>query len=177
MLRIFVVTTDNEPGVLDRVASTFRRRGFNIHSLTVSPTPEPTISRMTLVTDLDDHSAQSAKAFLERLVIIHRVEDLTECPAVVKDLALMRVEATLESRQPIFQLAQVFGAEVMDVTPTAVVLSATGSPDHIDALVEAVRPFGLLELGRTGAVAMERGRAENASAPAEPETPVSAVCF
>ena len=173
MLRIFLVTTDNEPGVLDRVASTFRRRGFNINTLTVSPTPDPTVSRMTLVSDLDDRGARSAKAFLERLVSIHHVADLTDCSAVIMDLALIRVKATPDPRSPIFQLAQVFRAEVVDVTPEAMVLSASGSPDRIDALVESLRPYGLLELGRTGAVAMQRGTGANASSPSAPETAVS----
>jgi acetolactate synthase-1/3 small subunit len=177
MLRIFVATTDNEPGVLDRVASTFRRRGFNIHSLTVSPTPDPTVSRMTLVSDLDDKGARSAKAFLERLVSILRVEDLTECSSVLRDLALVRVQATLETRAAIFQLAQVFRAEVVDVTAGAMVLSASGSPDRIDALVESLRPFGLLELGRTGAVAMQRGSAQSSASPVALDTHFSAVSF
>jgi acetolactate synthase-1/3 small subunit len=178
MLRILVATTDNEPGVLDRVASTFRRRGFNIHSLTVSPTPDSSISRMTLVTDLDDRSARIAKAFLQRLVNIHCVTDLTDSSAVVRDLALVRVRATPETRGPIFQLAQVFQAEVVDVTPGAMVLSACGSPDRIDALVESLRPYGLLELGRTGAVAMQRGAAQPAAQPlSDDDDDASAVCF
>jgi acetolactate synthase-1/3 small subunit len=157
MLRIFVVITDNEPGVLDRVASTFRRRGFNIHSLTVSPTPDVAISRMTLVSDLDDRGAHSARAFLERLVTVHSVEDLTDHSPVVRDLALIRVNASGDNRSALFQLAQVFHADVVDVTPDDMVLAASSSPDRIQALVESLRPFGILELGRTGAVAMQRG--------------------
>jgi acetolactate synthase-1/3 small subunit len=154
MQQILIVTTDNEPGVLDRVASTFRRRGFNIHSLTVSPTLDPAVSRMTLVTSAN--GPRSAKAFLERLLNVHSVVDLTDAPSLVRDLALLRVRATPASRQEIFQLAQIFAAEVLDVSADSVMLSVCASPERIDALLEALRPFGLLEQGRSGAVAMPR---------------------
>jgi len=159
MLRILVATTDNEPGVLDRIASTFRRRGFNIHSLTVSPTLDPRVSRTTLVTDLDAKGARSAKAFLERLLNVHAVEDLSEASPVVRDLALIRVSATPETRPTLFQMAQMFRAELLDVSQHSLVLSVCASPERIEALVEALRPFGILEFGRTGAVAMHRGAA------------------
>lgn len=154
MHQILIVTTDNEPGVLDRVASTFRRRGFNIHSLTVSPTLDPAVSRMTLVTSAN--GPRSAKAFLERLLNVHSVVDLTGAPSLVRDLALLRVRATPATRPEIFQLAQIFAAEVLDVSPDSVMLSVCASPERIDALLEALRPFGLLEQGRSGAVAMPR---------------------
>ena len=156
MFRILIVTTDNEPGVLDRVASTFRRRGFNIHSLTVSPTLDPAVSRMTLVTDLNAKSPRSAKAFLERLLNVHAVVDLTETASLVRDVAMVRVAASSENRPALFQLAQIFTAEILDVGPDSVVLSLCASPDRVEAMLEALRPFGLLELGRSGAVAMPR---------------------
>jgi acetolactate synthase-1/3 small subunit len=156
MFRILIVTTDNEPGVLDRVASTFRRRGFNIHSLTVSPTLDPLVSRMTLVTDMNAKSPRSAKAFLERLLNVHSVVDLTEAASLVRDVAMLRVRATAESRPGLFQLAQIFHAEVLDVSPDSLVMSVCASPERIEALLESLRPFGLLELGRSGAVAMQR---------------------
>ena len=154
--RILIAMTDNEPGVLDRVASTFRRRGFNIHSLTVSPTADPRISRMTLVTDLHAPSPRSPKAFLERLLNVHSVVDLTGAQSLVRDMVLLRVGATAATRPALFQLAQIFHAEVLDVSPDNVVLSACASPERIEALLESLRPFGLLELGRSGAVAMQR---------------------
>ena len=154
--RILIAMTDNEPGVLDRVASTFRRRGFNIHSLTVSPTTDPRISRMTLVTDLHAASARSPKVFLERLLNVHSVVDLTGVQSLVRDVAMLRVTATPATRPALFQLAQIFRAEVLDVSPDHVVMSACASPERIDALLESLRPFGLMELGRSGAVAMQR---------------------
>jgi acetolactate synthase-1/3 small subunit len=156
MFRILIATTDNEPGVLDRVASTFRRRGFNIHSLTVSPTLDPLVSRMTLVTDMNAKSPRSAKAFLERLLNVHSVVDLTEVASLVRDVAMLRVRATAETRPALFQLAQIFNAEVLDVAADSLVMSVCASPDRVDALLESLRPYGLLELGRSGAVAMQR---------------------
>jgi acetolactate synthase-1/3 small subunit len=176
MFRILIVTTDNEPGVLDRVASTFRRRGFNIHSLTVSPTLEPSISRMTLVTDLNANSPRSAKAFLERLLNVHSVVDLTETASLVRDVAMVRVSANSENRPALFQLAQIFNAEVLDVSAESVVVSVCASPDRVEALLESLRPFGLLELGRSGAVAMPRA-ATIAALPAASEEIEDAVSF
>jgi acetolactate synthase-1/3 small subunit len=150
------------------VASTFRRRGFNIHSLTVSPTLDPAVSRMTLVTGGNGHPARNPKAFLERLLNVHSVVDLTDVPSLVRDLAMLRVRATAASRPELFRLAQIFQAEVLDVGPDSLVLSACASPERIEALVESLRPFGLLELGRSGAVAMQRAAAVQAVPSAEP---------
>ena len=159
MLRMLVAITDNEPGVLDRVASVFRRRGFNIHSLTVSPTLNPAVSRLTLVTDLDDHAAKRAHSFLERLVNIHSVSDLTDASPLLRDTVLLRVAAAQVNRPQLFQIANLFQAEILDVGADTMVMACSGSPDRIEALTESLRPFGLLEMGRTGAVAMERSAA------------------
>ena len=164
MLRILVAITDNEPGVLDRVASVFRRRGFNIHSLTVSPTLNPAVSRLTLVTDLDDHAARRAHCFLERLVNIHSVSDLTDASPLLRDSVLVRVAAAHADRSQLFQIANLFHAEILDVGADTMVIACSGSPDRLDALTESLRPFGLLEMGRTGAVAMERCSARAAVA-------------
>ncbi len=156
MLRIFIAITDNEPGVLDRLASTFRRRGFNIHSLTVSPTLDPAVSRFTLVTDLDDKAARAAKSFLERLVNIHSVADVTGTTPLLRDTVLLRVAATGATQAGLFQIANLFQAEVLDVGADSMVLAGSGSPERIEAFMTALRPYGLLEMGRTGAVAMQR---------------------
>jgi acetolactate synthase-1/3 small subunit len=156
MLRILVAITDNEPGVLDRIASTFRRRGFNIHSLTVSPTLDPAVSRLTLVTDLEEKGARAARSFLERLVNIHSVSDLTDASPLLRDTVLLRVAASSASRSGLFQIANLFQAEILDVGSDTMVMACSGSPERIEALTESLRPFGLLEMGRTGAVAMQR---------------------
>lgn len=155
MLRTLVAITDNEPGVLDRIASTFRRRSINIHSLTVSPTLDPDVSRLTIVLEQDDRGARLARNFLERLVNIHRVEDLTEASPLVRDTALLRVSAHPAQRPGIFQIAHLFQADILDVGADTMILACSGSLERVEAFMEALRPFGLLEMGRTGAVAME----------------------
>lgn len=153
---VFVATTDDEPGVLNRVASLFRRRAFNIHSLTVGPASQPGLSRMTLVVETDDLGARRVQAHLEKLVNVLRVENLTEQPSVVRDLALIRVRTAADSRTQVLQLAQTFRANIVDVSEDSVVVECVGSPAKISALVAVLRPFGVMELGHTGAVAMGR---------------------
>lgn len=165
MPHVLVALLDDEPGVLHRVASLVRRRGFNIHSLTVGPTARSGVSRMTLCVETDDLGARRVQAHLEKLVNVLQVENVTAQPAVVRDLALVRVAADAATRLQVFQLAQAFRAAVVDVAEDALVLEVTGSPAKVDAFVEVLRPFGLLELGRTGAVAMVRGQASALSSP------------
>jgi acetolactate synthase-1/3 small subunit len=168
MPHVLVVYTDDEPGVLTRVASLFRRRGFNIHSLTVGPTERPRQSRMTLVVDAEEATVRLAVEHLKKQVNVLEVQQLGDRPKVVRDLALIRVAAGLEVRSEILQLAQVFRANVVDIAGDSLAIECSGGPDKIDALVDALRPFGILELGRTGAVAMARGPR------ASPERPAAA---
>jgi acetolactate synthase-1/3 small subunit len=157
MSHVLVVYTDDEPGVLTRVASLFRRRGFNIHSLTVGPTEEAGVSRMTVVVDTDEATARRAVEHLRKLVNVLEVQQLGHAAKVVRDLALVRVAAGPARRSEVLQLAQVFRATVVDLAEDSLVIECTGSLAKIEALVDALRPFGILELGRTGAVAMARG--------------------
>lgn len=159
MTQVLVALTDDEPGVLNRVTSLVRRRAFNIHSLTVGPTGTPGVSRMTLVVDTEEPGARRIKAHLEKLVNVLRVEHVTAGAALVRDLALIRVKAGIQERAAVFHLAQAFRATVVDVCDDSLMLEVTGSPAKVDALVEVLRPFGLLDMGRTGAVAMARGTA------------------
>lgn len=154
---VLVVYTDDEPGVLTRVASLIRRRGFNIHSLTVGPTERAGLSRMTIVVDYDAPMVRQAVEHLRKLVNVLEVQQLGERPKVIRDLVLVRVAARPETRSEVLQLAQVFRATVVDIAEDSLVIECTGSLDKIDALVDTMRPFGILELGRTGAVAMARG--------------------
>ena len=149
--------TDDEPGVLTRVASLIRRRGFNIHSLTVGPTERPGRSRMTIVVDSDAPLVRQVVEHLRKLVNVLEVQQLGERPMVVRDLVLVRVATAPDVRSDVLQLAQVFRATVVDIAEESLVIECTGSLAKIDALVDAMRPFGILELGRTGAVAMARG--------------------
>lgn len=153
----FITYVEDKPGVLNRVVSLFRRRAYNIESLAVGRDDRPGISRITLVIQADDDAARRFVANLYKLVNVLYVEDVTDEAAVVRELALVKVKAPPASRAEILQLAQVFRARVVDVAPAALMVEITGTQDKIDGLLEVLRPFGILEMVRTGAVAMTRG--------------------
>ncbi len=152
-----VVYVEDKPGVLNRVASLFRRRAFNIDSLSVGPTEQPGVSRMTIVVQADDATARRVEANLYKLVNVLRVEDVTFRPAVMRDLALIKVRAGREARAQILQLCEVFRAKALDVAPDTLIVEITGTEDKIEGLLEVLRPFGIVEMARTGRVAMTRG--------------------
>ncbi|MBN1264322.1 MAG: acetolactate synthase small subunit [Anaerolineales bacterium] len=158
-LRTFAVYVENKPGVLNRVASLFRRRAFNIESLSVGHTDEEGVSRMTIVIEADDTIAWRVEANLYKMVNVLRVEDLTHIPVVSRDLALIKVKANTENRAQVLQICDVFRAHVVDVHPEALIVEITGAEDKIEGLLEVLRPFGILEMARTGRVAMARGSA------------------
>ncbi len=162
MTTTFVVRVEDRPGVLTRVAEVFRRRAFNIRSLTVGHTETAGVSRMTIVVDCDDHGARRLEANLYKLVNVVRVDTITTQPAVFRDLALVKVATTAETRAQVMQLVEVFRARVVDVGPTSLVIEITGTEDKIDSLVEVLRPYGVLEMARTGRLAMMRGHAPSA---------------
>ena len=157
MLTTFVVYVDDRPGVLNRVASLFRRRAFNIESLTVGHTDKSGVSRMTIVVDTDDLGGLRIEANLYKLVNVLRVDNITARPAVFRDLAMIKVAATPESRTHIMQLVDVFRARVVDVAPDSLIIEITGTEDKLDGLLEVLRPYGVIEMVRTGRVAMARG--------------------
>lgn len=157
MQTLFVVHVEDKPGVLNRVASLCRRRGFNIESLTVGHTESEGVSRMTIVVNADAAGARRIEAHLYKLVNVLRVENVTTVATVVRDLAMIKVEATPESRAHIMQLVQVFRARVVDVAPESLVIEITGTEDKIDGLLEVLRPYRVIEMARTGRVAMRRG--------------------
>jgi acetolactate synthase-1/3 small subunit len=173
MLRTFVVHAENKPGVLTRVASLFRRRAFNIDSLTVGRTEKPEVSRMTITVEADQDQARRIEASLYKLVNVLLVENITEAPAITRDLAMIKVAAQHEERSHVLQLVSVFRARVVDVAPDSLIIEITGDEDKIDGLLEILRPFGVLEMVRTGIVAMRRGNrspAANGLAEIPPET-------
>jgi acetolactate synthase-1/3 small subunit len=157
MLHTFVVHVENKPGVLNRVASLFRRRAFNIESLTVGHTDKPGVSRMTIAVDTDLDGAKRVEANLYKLVNVLHVHNITETPAVIRDLAMIKVGANAETRTHVMQLVLAFRARVVDVGPDSMVIETTGTEDKIDGLLEALRPYGIIEMVRTGRVAMCRG--------------------
>jgi len=165
MRHTFVVHVEDKPGVLNRVASLFRRRAFNIESLTVGHTETDGVSRMTIVVDTDTNGARRLEANLYKLVNVLRVTDLTGEAAVIRDLTLIRVGASHEIRTHVMQLVDTFRARVVDVAPDSLIIEATGTEEKIDGLLEVLRPYGVLEMVRTGRVAMSRGQQSVATEP------------
>jgi|SRR5882672_4967793 len=173
MFHTFVVYVENKPGVLTRVSSLFRRRSFNIDSLTVGRTEKPDVSRMTIVVDADEDQARRIVANVYKLVNVLLVDDVTNEAAITRDLALIKVGATHEARSHVLELASVFRARVVDVAPESLTIEITGGEDKIDGLLEVLRPYGLLEVVRTGIVAMRRGAKSSAEAKASDATIVA----
>jgi acetolactate synthase-1/3 small subunit len=157
MKHTLVALMEDKPGVLNRVASLFRRRGFNIESLAVGHTETPSISRMTIVVDSENTVVEQVSKQLYRLIEVLKVSDVTEDPHVARELVLVKVHAPSSRRAEVSALADVFGARVIDVGLDSLMLELTSSPDKIDNFVELVRPFGIREMVRTGRVAMVRG--------------------
>ena len=160
MRQTLIAIVENKPGVLNRVASLFRRRNFNIDSLNVGRTDDPDVSRMTLVVDSGDAEARLVEANLYKLVNVIDVQDVTGQPAVLRELAMIKVSATPEQRTEIISLANVFKAKIVDVGTESLIMQIVASDDRVDSLVELLRPWGIMELVRTGHVAMMRGTAE-----------------
>ncbi|HEY3495381.1 MAG TPA: acetolactate synthase small subunit [Polyangiaceae bacterium] len=156
-LRTFVAYVEDQPGVLNRIASLFRRRNFNIISLNVGRTQEPGVSRMTVVVEADDDKARRIEANLYKLVNVLSVEDITQKPSIVRDIALIKVSAPPEKRSEVLQLCQVFRARAVDVGPDTLIVEITGDQDKIDGLLTILEPFGVLEMVQSGTVAMTRG--------------------
>ena len=163
MLITYVVQVADKPGVLNRVSSLVRRRGYNIESLTVGHTSTPGVSRMTVVVDADPTAAPRIEANLYKLVHVLSVENVTEMPSVFRYLALIKVAATVDTRTQIMQLVDVFRARVVDVAPDSLIIEATGTDEKIEGLLEILRPFGLMEVAKTGRLAMSRGQSSRAT--------------
>jgi acetolactate synthase-1/3 small subunit len=157
--RTFITYVEDRPGVLNRVVSLFRRRGYNIESLSVGRTERTDLSRITLVVEADDDTARRIEANLYKLVNVLYVADVTDSAAVVREMAIIKVAAQNGRRAEILQLCEVFRARPVDVGPDSLPLEITGAPDKIDGLIDVLRPFGVLEMVRTGAVAMLRCQA------------------
>ena len=156
-LHTFCVYVEDRPGVLNRVASLFRRRGYNIESLAVGHSERPGISRLTAVVATDEGGARRMEANLWKLVDVVHVEDITGRAAIERELALIKVQADRESRPSLVQLAHVFHARVVDVAPDSIVIEISGSESKIDGLMEVLEPYGVIEMVRTGRIAMARG--------------------
>lgn len=149
-----VALVENKPGVLNRVASLFRRRNFNIDSLTVGRTQSEDISRMTIVVDT---GAEQVAQHLYKLVNVIQVENITSMPNVSRDLALIKVRVDAETRGQVIQLCDIFRAHIVDTSSETLIVEITGDEEKITGMVEMLRPLGILEMVRTGVVSMARG--------------------
>ncbi len=156
-LRTFVAYVEDRPGVLNRIASLFRRRNYNIVSLNVGRTHEAGVSRMTFSVEADADMAHRIEANLYKLVNVLSVEDITDTPRVSRDLALIKVNVGPDRRAEVLQLCEVFRARAVDVGPQTLIVEITGAQEKIDGLVAVLAPFGIAEMVQTGRVAMTRG--------------------
>jgi acetolactate synthase-1/3 small subunit len=166
----FVIYVEDKPGVLNRVASLFRRRAFNIESLTVGHSEIPGVSRMTVSVQADAPGARRVEANLYKLVNVLRVHNITAEEAVYRELAMVKVATpSADIRSQVMQLVDVFRAKVVDVASDAVIIETTGTEGKINGLLEVLQPYGVQELVRTGRVGMVRG-SESVTVP-QPELP------
>lgn len=172
-LRTFVAYVEDKPGVLNRIASLFRRRNYNIVSLNVGGTHEPGVSRMTFQIEAQADMSARIEANLYKMVDVLSIEDITDAQSVVRDLALIKVEATPERRGEILQLVEIFRAKAVDVSPETLTIEVTGDQGKIQGLVAALRPFGIAEMVQTGTVAMTRGPKGEAARSAHAEGTVA----
>jgi acetolactate synthase I/III small subunit len=148
---------ENKPGVLAHVAGLFSRRSFNISSLAVGPTADEEVSRMTIVVDGASTPVEQVIRQLDKLIRVIKVVELADDAAVERELALIKLDAGPPARAQILQIAEVFGASVVDLAPESIVLEATGSPGKVEALLAVLAPYGIRELARTGRVGLDRG--------------------
>ena len=151
------VLVEDRPGVLARIAGLFARRGFNIESLAVGPTEHRDISRMTVVVDVEDLPLEQVTKQLNKLIEVIKVVELEPASSVQRELLLVKVRADMSTRSHVLETVQLFRAKVVDVSPDAVTIEATGDVDKLAALMRLLEPFGVRELVQSGMVAVSRG--------------------
>lgn len=156
MKHVISVLVDNEPGVLSRISGLFSGRGFNIESLNVAETLDPTISRMTLVTHGNDQIIEQIIKQLNKLVNVIKVQDLTGTDYVEREMVLIKVSAQASSRAEVLRIVDIFRGRVVDVSPKSFTLEITGDEKKIQAVIDLLLPLGIMEIVRTGKVAISR---------------------
>ena len=153
---ILSVLVENKPAVLTRVTALFSRRGFNIFSLAVSPTDDERLSRMTIVVDAESAPLEQVTRQLDKLINVVDIKELSEGQCVERELMLATVRADVASRGQVTELAAIFEAKILDVGSDALTVMCAGTPDQLDAMEELLRPFGIIDLQRTGRIALPR---------------------
>jgi len=157
---ILSILVENKPGVLTRIAGLFARRGFNIDTLAVGPTDDDNVSRVTLTLDGAVHPIDQVTKQLHKLVNVLKIRDLEPEETLARELALFKVSADGANRAEVMQICEIFRAKIVDVTKRSLVVEVTGTYEKVDAFERLVRPFGLVEMARTGEIAISRGRGE-----------------
>ena len=157
---VLSILVENKPGVLTRIAGLFARRGFNIDTLTVGPTDDGRQSRITLTVDGALHPIDQVTKQLHKLVNVLKIRDLEPADTVARELALFKISADGASRGEVMQVVEIFRGKIIDVTRRSVIVEVTGTWEKVEAFERMVRPFGLVEMARTGEIAISRGRGE-----------------
>ncbi len=156
--RTITALVEDKPGVLNRVTSLFRRRGFNIGSLAVGPSESPNLSRITFIVDPGPGDVEQVTKQLLKLIDVIKVDDVTDAETVTREMALVKVKAEASTRSEIIQIVEIFRADILDVSPESIIIEVTGDSKKVDAIIELLRGFGIVEVMRTGLVAMTRGK-------------------
>lgn len=158
MKQTLIAQVEDKPGVLNRVASLFRRRNFNIESLAVGHSEQPGVSRMTIVTDEEERLRRSViRSNLLKLINIITVEDVTDMPCVYRETALIKVHASSAQRGQVMDVAEMYRARIVDVATETLIVEVTGESEKIESIIGVLEPYGILEIMRTGRIAMTRG--------------------
>lgn len=160
MRHVMSVLVQNKPGVLSRVTGLISRRGFNIESLSVAPTEDPTKSRITAAVDADDVAYEQITKQLNKLISVHKINDLTDAEAIERELVLFKVNADPEHRGEVIEIANVFRAKIVDVGKKTLTVEATGAASKLSAMEQLLRAYGIKEITRTGVTAMARSLSE-----------------
>jgi acetolactate synthase I/III small subunit len=152
------VLVENKPGVLSRVSGLFARRGFNIDSLVVAETEDAELSRMTITVNEQDQNVEQVTKQLHKLINVLKITDLDPAGSVERELLLIKVRADAQCRGEVMQMAEIFGARIVDVTSDVLLMEMTAAPEKVGAFIDLLTPFGIVEQMRTGRLAMSRGR-------------------
>lgn len=158
--RVLSVLVENKSGVLARVVSLISRRGFNIESLSVGPTEDPTRSRITILADVDDEAWEQITKQLNKLIVVHKITDLTNDAYIERELVLFKVEAPPERRSEVIEIANLFRASIVDVGASSLTIEATGSESKLAGMEDLLRAYGIKEITRTGKIAISRNSKE-----------------
>ena len=157
MKQTISVLVENQAGVLNRITGLFSRRAFNIDSLAVGVTDDPTISRITIIVDSGNSVVEQVEKQLNKLIEVIKVRTIPEDKLIGRELVLLKVNATNKTRQDIMTICEIMGAKVSDVSPTSMTLELSDTPDRVDTFEAMLRPFSILEVVRTGVIALQKG--------------------